>query len=525
MAHKSDAGKHDRANYMTNKFYATTPIFYVNDAPHVGHAYNALSTDAVARWHRLIGDDVMFLTGTDEHGLKVQRSAEANDRTPQEQADVNSARFREAWELLNLSNDEFIRTTEPRHHTATQTLLQKAYDNGYVYKDTYDGDYCVSCEEYYSEDELIKAEDGSDDQWCRIHKRAVEHMVEENYFFKLSAFEDRLMEWHDSTPDSVTPDGFKNEAVGLIKQGLRDVSMTRSSIDWGVSVPWDSDHVFYVWYDALINYATAAGYGADEERFDAWWPAAHHFIGKDIIRFHTVYWPAMLLAAGIEDLPKFHVHGFLLLGGEKMAKSGNVMAITPAEMVEQFGVDGFRYAVLRDNPFGPDSDFSSEALLIRYNTDLANNYGNLLQRVITVATKKCGGIGPAPRPDSPLAAVVAEAYAKTAEAWGKVQASIALDATSRIVRETNEYLQATEPWKLEPGPEVDAVMGDALEALRIATILMTPAIPEAAEKAWNRIGLEGSPADQRLPDAAIWGQYPGGLALVSDDPLFPRIKG
>jgi len=508
-----------------SKFYATTPIFYVNDAPHVGHAYTALSTDAVSRWHRLLGDEVVFLTGTDEHGLKVQRSAEEAGRTPQEQADMNSARFQEAWDLLDISYDDYIRTTEPRHYTATQALLQKAYDNGYVYKGTYDGEYCVSCEEYYTADELVDDDAGNESVWCPIHRRPVEHMVEENWFFKLSAFEDRLMEWHNATPDNITPEGFRNEAVGLVKQGLRDISMTRSSISWGVPVPWDPEHVFYVWYDALINYATAAGYGADPERFDEWWPATHHFIGKDILRFHTVYWPAMLMAAGIEPMPKYHVHGFLLLGGEKMAKSGNVTAVSPAEMVEMFGVDGFRYAVLRDNPFGPDSDFSAEALLIRYNTDLANNYGNLVQRVITVCGKKCGGIGPAPRPDSPLAEVVATAYRETAAAWDRTQASVALEATARIVRETNELLQTTEPWKMDPGPEVDAVMGDALEALRVASILMSPAIPTATREAWRRIGLSGAPDEQRLPDAATWGQYPGGLELVASDPLFPRIKG
>lgn len=509
-----------------SRFYATTPIFYVNDAPHVGHAYNAVSTDAVARWHRLLGDEVHFLTGTDEHGLKVQRSAEANDVTPQEQADTNSQRFRDAWDLLNVSYDDYIRTTEPRHHVAVKSLLQAAYDNGYITKGTYEGAYCVSCEAYYTDEELIVVDGEGDGEAvnCPIHKRPIEHMVEDNYFFKLSAFEQPLLDWFESTPDNITPDGFRNEALGLVKLGLRDVSMTRSSIDWGITVPWDPEHVFYVWYDALINYATAVGYGADDERFSTWWPATHHFIGKDILRFHCVYWPAMLMAAGIDPMPHFHVHGFLLLGGEKMAKSGNVTAVTPASMVDEFGVDGFRYALLRDNPFGPDSDFSHESLLIRYNTDLANNYGNLLQRVVTVCGKKCDGIGPAPTADSPLAPIVTEAYAATAAAWGNVQASIALDATSRIVRETNEYLAANEPWKMEPGAEVDAVMGNALEALRIATILLQPAIPDAATAAWKRIGLAGEVADQRLPGAATWGQYPGGVELPDGDPLFPRKK-
>jgi len=289
-----------------SRFYATTPIFYVNDAPHVGHAYNAVSTDAVVRWHRLLGDDVHFLTGTDEHGLKVQRSAE-------------------------VSYDDYIRTTEPRHHHAVKALLQAAYDNGYITKGTYEGAYCVSCEAYYTDEELIVVDGEGDDEpvCCPIHKRPIEHMVEDNYFFKLSAFEQPLLDWFELTPDNITPDGFRNEALGLLKLGLRDVSMTRSSIDWGISVPWDDDHVFYVWYDALINYATAVGYGADDDLFSTWWPATHHFIGKDILRFHCIYWPAMLMAAGIDPMPHFHVHGFLLLGGEKMSKSGNVTRSDP----------------------------------------------------------------------------------------------------------------------------------------------------------------------------------------------------
>jgi len=500
------------------RFYGTTPIFYVNDAPHIGHAYTALSVDAVTRWHRLLGDDVMFLTGTDEHGLKVQRSADEQGRTPIEQADINSERFREAWAEMNLGYDQFIRTTEPRHHTAVQKLLQRAYDNGFVYSNTYSGWYCVRCEAYYTDDELV------DGQNCPDHKRPVEHMSEENYFFKLSAFQKPLEEWFANTPNNITPDGFRNEALGLLRQGLEDVSMTRTSIDWGVPVPWDDEHVFYVWYDALINYATAVGYGSDDASFDEWWPATHHFIGKDILRFHTIYWPAMLMAAGIEPMPSFHVHGFLLLGGEKMSKSGNVTGIAPSEIIVDFGVDGFRHALLRDHPFGPDSEFSYESMLTTYNTDLANNYGNLVSRVITVVGKKCGGVGPAPAADSPLAAVVAQSYEAAAAAWDRVQPSVALEATWRIVRDTNEYLQDNEPWKMDPGSEVDQVMGDALEALRIATVLAWPSIPTAAEVAWKRIGMDGTVAEQRLPAAATWGGYPGGVDVIAGDPLFPRLK-
>ncbi len=257
------------------RYYVTTPIYYVNDAPHIGHAYTTLVADALARWHRLLGDETFFLTGTDEHGLKIQRTAEANGISPLEQADRTSERFRETWKLLDISNDDFIRTTEPRHHLAVQTLLQKAYDNGYIYRGTYEGLYCVACEAYYTETEL-------DDANCPIHQRPVETLKEDNYFFRLSAFADRLLEWYDADPDCIQPDGKRNEAAGIVRQGLADVSISRTSITWGVPVPWDSEHVFYVWYDALINYATAVGYGADPDRFAAWWGAPPPRHGPDI---------------------------------------------------------------------------------------------------------------------------------------------------------------------------------------------------------------------------------------------------
>jgi methionyl-tRNA synthetase len=505
------------------RFYVTTPIYYVNDVPHIGHAYTTVIADAVARWHRLLGDDTFFLTGTDEHGLKVARAAEEAGRTPQEHADATSARFREAWELLDITDDDFIRTTEPRHEKAVQAFLQQVYDNGYIEKDTYAGYYCVACEAYYTEDDLV-------DGCCPIHLRPIEWLEEENWFFRLSRFEQQLLEWYDRHPDWVQPESKRNEALGLIRQGLEDVSITRTSLDWGVPVPWDADHVFYVWYDALINYATAVGYGADDERFRDWWPVTHHLIGKDILRFHCVYWPAMLLAAGLEPPHRIHVHGYLLVGGEKMSKT-RLNQIFPADLVNgsdelgfaAFGSDGFRYQFLRDNPFGPDGDFSYEGMVARFNADLANNLGNLASRVATVVAKKCGGVGPAPTDASPLAAVAREVYDETARHWAAVQPSRALEATWRLIREANAHLEAHEPWKLDPGPEVDAVLGDALEALRIVSVLAWPAVPRTSAEIWRRIGLAGSPGDQRLPEAATWGGYPGGLPVEKGAPLFPRI--
>jgi methionyl-tRNA synthetase len=507
---------------VPDRFYLTTPIYYVNDAPHIGHAYTTVNADAIARWHRLLGDEVFFLTGTDEHGLKVAQSAEEAGISPQEQADRNAAHFRDAWDLLGIGYDDFIRTTEPRHHAAVQAMLRTIHDRGDIELDTYEGPYCVSCEAYYTDAELV-------DGCCPVHtSKPVTTFREENYFFRLSRYTERLEAWLTQDPSPVTPESKRNEVLGFIRQGLDDVSITRTSLDWGVPVPWAPGHVFYVWYDALINYATALGYGVDDERFARWWPEAHHLIGKEISRFHCVYWPAMLMAAGIDPPARVHVHGWLLLGGEKLSKTehgpARLTEIAPARLVEDFGVDGFRYHFLRDVALGPDGDFSYEQMVARYNADLANNLGNLLSRVATVVAKKCDGLGPAPSPDSPLAAVAATAVAGALDAWARFQPSEGLDHAWRLIREANAHLEANEPWKAEPGAAVDAVMGDALEVLRIVAVLASPAMPETCAEIWRRIGLPGSPADARLPAAGAWGGYPGERPVEKGAPLFPRIK-
>ncbi|MDQ4089557.1 MAG: methionine--tRNA ligase, partial [Actinomycetota bacterium] len=345
------------------RFYATTPIYYVNDAPHIGHAYTTVIGDALCRWHRLLGEDVLFLTGTDEYGLKNQQAAEAQGVHPQELADRNSKRFRDAWDLLNIGYDDFIRTTEDRHRVAVQTFLQAVYDNGDIEQDTYEGLYCVACEAYYTEDELVEGN-------CPIHGRPVQRMEETNWFFRLSRYEQRLLDWYEAHPDAVVPATRRNEVLGFIRQGLQDISISRSAFDWGVPLPWDPSHVAWVWFDALPNYITAAGYGADDERFAHWWPADYHLIGKDIIRFHAVFWPAMLLAAGLEPPRCVAAHGWLLVKGEKMSKT-RLNQIAPADLVGDLGVDPVRYHFLREVPFGPDGDFSYEGLVARYNSDLA----------------------------------------------------------------------------------------------------------------------------------------------------------
>ncbi|HVF73778.1 MAG TPA: methionine--tRNA ligase [Acidimicrobiales bacterium] len=496
------------------RFYVTTPIYYVNDAPHIGHAYTTVIADALARWHRLLGDEVFFLTGTDEHGLKVAQTAEKNGVSPQDWTDRTSERFRDAWSTLDIAYDDFIRTTEPRHYATVQAFLQRIHDNGDIELGYYEGLYCVACEDYYTD---AQAPDGN----CPIHGRPLDLLKEENYFFKLSRYEQRLLDWYEAQPECVLPESKRNEALGFIKQGLHDISITRTSLTWGVPVPWDDKHVFYVWYDALINYCTAIGYGVDDERFATWWPSVHHLIGKEIIRFHCVWWPAMCMAAGIDPPAQVLVHGWLLVGGEKMSKT-KLNQIAPADLVADFGVDAYRYHFLRDQALGPDGDFSYEGMVARYNADLANNFGNLLSRVATVVAKKCDGIGPAPRADSPLAPLAAESYAAAAEAWARPAPNDALDAVWRLIRETNAYLEDNEPWKAPPGPEVDAVMGDALEALRIVAVLASPAMPSACDELWRRLGLDGSPRDQLLPEGAAWGGYPGGVTVTKGDPLFPR---
>jgi methionyl-tRNA synthetase len=420
-------------------------------------------------------------------------------------------RFQDAWKRLDISNDDFIRTTEARHYESVATLLRACYEAGDIYLGTYKGYYSVADEEYITADQVADYE---------ARGRAVIELEEENYFFRLSKFEQPLLDWYAAHPDFVMPATKRNEALGFIRQGLQDFSISRTSITWGVPIPWDPGHVNYVWFDALTNYITAVGYGTDEERFRTWWPGTH-LIGKDILRFHTVYWPAMLMSAGLAPPTHVYVHGYLLVGGEKMSKTA-LNSIAPADLVADFGVDGYRYHFLADLTFGADGDFSYEGMAARYNADLANNLGNLLARVATVVGRKCRGVGPAPRPDSPLAAAAAEAYDATAAGWAAVQPAEALGATWRLVRATNAHLETHEPWKAEPGADVDAVLGDALEALRIVAVLASPAVPAAAQAIWDRIGLSGRVEDQRLPEAATWGGYPGGRPVVKGDPLFPR---
>ncbi len=524
------------------QFYVTTPIFYVNDAPHIGHAYTMVLADALARYHRMSGDEVHFLTGTDEHGKKVAEAAGEHGLTEKQWTDTTSARFRQAWSELCITNDDFIRTTEERHYGCVQDFFSRIRENGYIRKDVYRGLYCVGCERYLDESELVNGT-------CPDHKRPPELMDEENYFFELSRFEQPLLEWYDRCPDAVVPVTKRNEAVGFIKGGLADISITRRSISWGVPVPWDTDHVFYVWADALVNYLTAIGYREKDAAFERLWPEVRHVIGKDILRFHCVWWPAMCMAAGIAPPKQVLVHGWLLVSGEKMSKS-RLNQIAPTDLAADFGVDALRYHLLRDTPLGADGDFSYERIVERYNADLANNLGNLVSRFTTVVVSKCGGIGPAAPPcDEPLGreagdkglsagdekggpSVIGEAVAalarhatvavrETGAAYGRAAPHEALQAVWTLIREANAALEKAEPWRAEPGSEVDAVMGAALESLRIIAILVAPAMPGVAAEIWRRIGLAGEPPSFALTG---WGGYPGGLEVLRAEPIFPRRR-
>lgn len=503
--------------------YITTPIYYPNDRPHIGTAYTTVVSDAVARYWRLVGEEAHFVTGTDEHGLKIQRAAEERGMSPQEWVDHIVGRFTEAWQLLDISYDDFIRTTEPRHIATAQALFQKIYDAGDIYKSRYEGPYCVACEAYYTEDELV---DGS----CPVHGKPVETHAEENWFFALSKYGEALLDHIERNPDFVLPESRRNEVVGFIRQGLEDISISRAELTWGVPLPWDDSQVLYVWVDALINYVSAAGYSDDHARFDRLWPAWAHVVGKDIVRFHAVIWPAMLLSAGLE-LPRHVVtHGWLLVGGEKMSKS-NATQILPHELTETFGVDGYRYHFLRDVSFGPDGNFSWEGMVARYNADLANDLGNLASRVLNLAEKFRDGRVPAvadhgAAEEAPLVAAAADALAAM-EQFGRFETRAALEGVWRLFGAANAFVEATEPWKLAKDPgaseRLDQVLNASLEALRVGAILVAPAMPAAANRLWDKLGLPGSPDDGPLAEAARFGVFPEST-VSKGEALFPRLE-
>ena len=506
----------------TPKYYLTTPIFYPNGAPHIGHAYNVLASDTLARFQRLDGKDVYFLTGTDEHGLKMQQTAEKGGITPQELADKNSAVFRELMVALNASPDDFIRTTEERHHRSSEEIWRRMEANGDIYLDKYSGWYSVRQEQFFDEKETTVGTDG-------VRREPlgspVEWVEEESYFFRLSSYQDRLLAHYAAHPEFVGPDERRNEVASFVKGGLKDLSISRTTFDWGIHVPGNDKHVMYVWVDALTNYITGVGFPDEKAPLWRYWPADLHVIGKDIVRFHAVYWPAFLWSAGLELPKRVFAHGFLLNRGEKMSKSvGNV--VDPFEMIKVYGLDQVRYFFLREVPFGQDGSYSHEAIVNRINADLANDLGNLAQRSLSMIAKNCDGILPEAKTltaeDDAMLAQADALLGTCREAMKTQQIHQALNAVWAVVAEANRYFAAAAPWalrKTDPA-RMEAVLYVTAEIIRQVAILAQPAMPTASGKLLDLLAVG---ADARS-FAALGpeGRLAPGTALPAPQAVFPR---
>lgn len=521
-------------------FYATTPIYYVNDAPHIGHAYTTTAGDVLTRWHRQRGEQTWFLTGVDEHGTKVQRAAEAGEVAPQEWVDRLVA---DSWlpvlGTIDAANDDFIRTTEARHVAGVQSFWETVRDNGYVYSAMYEGPYCVGCEEFKLAGDLGDGVGEYDGQVvCPIHGRPVEQLQEQNWFFRLSAFQDLLIAHYEAHPEAIQPRSAYNEAMSFIRQGLTDISMSRSSVNWGIPLPWDNDQVIYVWFDALLNYATAVGYGSepdsvDGQQFADCWPPDVQLVGRDILRFHAVYWPAMLMAAGLEPSRKVFAHGWLLVGGEKMSKS-KLTGIAPEQIIDHFGSDAFRYHFLRAIQFGQDGNFSWEDMAARYTSELANGLGNLASRATAMVVRYRDGVLPAAHDlteaEREIARGLAKATATADAAMVELDFSTGIIAVKDFVEQVNGYVTTQEPWALAKEPanaaRLDVVLYTICDALRAVAVLYNPVMPKAMASLWEQLGAAatlGPLAEQRIVTVGEWAQLPPGTQITKGEGLFPRL--
>ncbi|MBQ7559573.1 MAG: methionine--tRNA ligase [Synergistaceae bacterium] len=500
-------------------FYITTPIYYVNDIPHIGHAYTTIACDAVSRYKRMQGYDVHFLTGTDEHGQKIQTAAEAKGKTPQQLVDEIHLNFKRLWEVLNISNDDFIRTTEPRHIKVVQAMFKKLMDQGDIYKGTYTGYYCVPCETYVPENAM------GPNKTCPDCGRPLTIMEEESYFFRGSKYVPELIKFYEEHVKAVMPKIRYNEIMSFLKGGVKDQSVSRTSIKWGIPVPGDEKHVIYVWFDALINYAAAVGYLDDPEKFSHYWPHVRHMVGKDIIRFHCVIWPLMLLALGINLPVEVIAHGWWTYNGEKMSKSkGNV--VDPFKMVEEYGLDPFRYFLLREVPFGNDGDFSELALIGRINSDLANDLGNLLNRTLQMIKSYRDGVVPdCVNAESELSSMAFNILDRVDEAMNNFAFDEALKAIWEFIGRANKFIDETTPWKLAKdetqAERLNFVLLNLYEALCFSALLIAPTMPDTAKKIWLQLGLEGEPV-KMLYEKFTWGGG-AGKEINKAEVLFPRI--
>ncbi|WP_029166016.1 methionine--tRNA ligase [Aminiphilus circumscriptus] len=503
-------------------FYVTTPIYYVNDVPHIGHAYTTIAADVMTRYRRMCGFDTFFLTGTDEHGQKIQRAAAAKGLTAQELADRTVVNFQELWKALGVSNDDFIRTTEERHRKVVQYIFATLLAKGDIYKGSYEGWYCVPCETYVPESQM------GEERTCPDCGRKLEMMTEESYFFRMSRYAEPLLAYYEANGEAILPKGRYNEILSFLRGGLRDQSISRTTISWGIPVPGDEKHVVYVWFDALINYLAAVGYPEENAPWKKYWPVVHHLVGKDIIRFHSVVWPAMLLALGVNPPKLVFAHGWWTVEGEKMSKSkGNV--VDPFEMVELYGRDSFRYFLLREVPFGLDGDFSELALVQRRNADLANDLGNLLNRTLQMVERYCGGTIPAAGTETELERDLVELVAATRRDVDSCMDRYAFDEALKsiwiLVGRGNKYIDDTMPWKLgkeENTERLGTVLNTLCRVLRTVAYLVAPFIPDSAARMVDQLGLDAEiiARGEGIPE---WTEDLSGVSVHRGDILFPRI--
>jgi len=512
---------------MTEKkpFYITTPIYYPSAKLHIGHAYCTTIADSIARFHRLAGEDVFFLTGSDEHGQKIQEKAEEQGIKPIEYTDKIVAGFQNLWKRLNISNDDFIRTTEKRHEKVVQEIFRRIYAKGDIYKGSYKGLYCTPCESYWTEHQL------DENGCCPDCHRPVQEVAEEAYFFKMSNYQDKILDYIETHPDFIQPASRRNEMINFIKQGLEDLCISRTSFDWGIPVPIDEKHVIYVWFDALTNYLTPIGFLDDPEKFNKFWPADLHLVGKEIVRFHTIIWPCILMALDLPLPKKVYGHGWLIVDGDKMSKSkGNV--VDPIGLIDEFGADAIRYFLLREINLGQDGNFSRDALIQRINSDLANDLGNLLHRTLNMIGKFQDGVVLSPQGESEidksLKADAAETVKFFDENMQKMELSLTIKKVWAFISRANKYIDETAPWALAKDEtkkqELANVMYNLVESLRHISVLIEPFMPITAERIWQQLNLPQAFAEVQLDDIRAWGGTPADLKVGTPEQLFPRIE-